>query len=436
MKPSRYNFIVPSDDKLLLYNSLSGAFYSLTGKNRGEVKELLKNGARLKNGSPLFQRLVEGKFLINDDLDEVKMVQAMYHASRHHDTFTLTVAPTMSCNLSCGYCYENKSPEMMEKHAQRQLASFFEKMLTATRQRNAQVDWYGGEPLLALRTITRLSAVFMRISEKHDCAYRSSIITNGTLLTPEAVRLLKKAGVDTYQVTIDGTREAHDSLRPFKNKEESSFKAIMGNLERIVGSIPLLVRMNVGRNNFADVLELLDEFAGRGWLDPKFQFYPHPAPIMPLTAACTGAGKSKLGDAEYFTFYTEFLSRLREHGIRLRGSGVYNFPSPRKYNCAAVSFHSYVVDPTGSLYKCGLTVGDTSKRVGTIFDPVDMENPNLVPWLGYDPLDYKECGQCKLLPACLGGCPYSRIYGNKVLERSECRFLRNNISDILRLHAS
>lgn len=55
-----------------------------------------------------------------------------------------------------------------------------------------EINWYGGEPLLALDMIEKLSERIGEITKDKKCDYKQTMITNGYLLNEEyAVRLKK-----------------------------------------------------------------------------------------------------------------------------------------------------------------------------------------------------------------------------------------------------
>ena len=108
MKVSKYNFIIPYDEKTsLVYNTLSNAFIKISNKNLCYLEK--NNSDVLKLENSVVQQLYKGRFLIEEDFDELAFLQYKYDSQKYNkDVMTLTIAPTLNCNFNCHYCFENK----------------------------------------------------------------------------------------------------------------------------------------------------------------------------------------------------------------------------------------------------------------------------------------------------------------------------------------
>lgn len=125
---------------------------------------------------------------------------------------------------------------------------------------------------------------------------------------------------------------------------------------------------------------------------------------------------------EFSSTETDFLQELI-----LRGFYVQLVPACNLSICGAVTLNSYVVDPTGDLYKCWDEIGMRERRVGSVMDGGISMNKNLLQWLSYEPRD-QECGSCFAFPVCLGGCPHHALedkskYCSTLRYNAEQRFL-------------
>ncbi len=113
---------------------------------------------------------------------------------------------TDRCNLQCTHCYrEAQRPELPLTELRRVFANFVE-LRRCLPQKRARVQIAGGEPLLS----PNLFAVLDMISAE---GMQSRILTNGTLIDANTAQEIKRCGCATVQISVDGTREAHDSLR-------------------------------------------------------------------------------------------------------------------------------------------------------------------------------------------------------------------------------
>jgi radical SAM protein with 4Fe4S-binding SPASM domain len=88
------------------------------------------------------------------------------------------------------------------------------------------IFWSGGEPLL------RIDDVCKCITYARSKGIASSLVTNGTLLTPENVERLKASGLPIVYVSFDGaTRESNDALRG-----EGTFDAAVQGMKNVKAS--------------------------------------------------------------------------------------------------------------------------------------------------------------------------------------------------------
>ena len=114
---------------------------------------------------------------------------------------------------------------------------------------NFSVTWYGGEPLLAMDVIERLSKEFIEICDKNEIYYSASIITNGYLLTPAIAKKLIDLKIEFMQITIDGSKETHDKRRILANGK-GTFDKIISNLKECSLNMPnTALRINTDKKN-------------------------------------------------------------------------------------------------------------------------------------------------------------------------------------------
>lgn len=113
---------------------------------------------------------------------------------------------THRCNLRCSHCYQEDyaadgDPEMLMDILE-QFRRFCE-----SRGDRGHINFTGGEPMLC-------PSLFPLMEKCEEYGIRFGLLTNGTLLTEEAVaRLASFSGLAFVQVSIDGTRKTHDAIR-------------------------------------------------------------------------------------------------------------------------------------------------------------------------------------------------------------------------------
>ncbi|WP_158306541.1 radical SAM protein [Rhodococcus opacus] len=109
---------------------------------------------------------------------------------------------TEQCNLACFYCHNEGQP----KGSAYLSDQLFDAAVSMSRQPEVEkVILSGGEPLLHPRVLELVEAVSPNVA-------RSSLITNGLLLTPSLARDLAFAGLSKIRLGVDSFRE--DKPRP------------------------------------------------------------------------------------------------------------------------------------------------------------------------------------------------------------------------------
>jgi uncharacterized protein len=234
-KQSRYNhFQSWRDGYYIAYNALSGAVALMTDENYATYQGML---GRLSGGESrewtekektLLEQLRYGRFVCDDDTDELESLRFAHNSNRYNPSLMgLTIAPTMACNMACEYCYEANKTGRMSSELIESIVAHVEN--NGPRIASLETCWYGGEPLLGLDIMEDLTESFLDLGKEHNFEYRSSVISNGYLMTPEVADRLREMKVLGVQVTIDGPERMHDRKRPLKNGK-GSFKRIVENI--------------------------------------------------------------------------------------------------------------------------------------------------------------------------------------------------------------
>ncbi len=140
--------------------------------------------------------------------------------------FTLQWHITDACNLRCKHCYQTTYDKDKE--------CSFEKLLEYFIQYKDLIDFFnqnsedtifpsltitGGEPF-----VHDYFWEFMEVLSCHKAYLPVTILTNGTLITPDYANKLKDLGIQKVQVSIDGDEQCHDKIRG----EGNFAKAIRG----------------------------------------------------------------------------------------------------------------------------------------------------------------------------------------------------------------
>ena len=270
------------------------------------------------------------------------------------------------------------------------------------------VTWFGGEPLLAIGIINKISREMISLCKKEKIEYTAYLVTNGTLLNKSILQQLIECKIKQIQVTIDGLKDIHDSRRIFKNKcKKSTFKTIIQGIRRAKGKIPIIIRMNIDETNKKCIFDLVRYLELEGIIDKDNLVTISLGHVYPWSqkASCI---------KDECIFFEEFaeLELGLENYTDQKNECCDVLIAPQGL-CKAIRIDSYLIDPNGSLFKCWAEFGQDNAdelSIGNIARGTNKHKDSERKWVNYDPIEImNECSSCVFFPLCLGGCPFIRM---------------------------
>jgi radical SAM protein with 4Fe4S-binding SPASM domain len=160
---------------------------------------------------------------------------------------------TERCNFRCKFCYQSDHP--VPDLSLDQLFLILDKFVELIKKWNlpqdrARLVLTGGEPLIRPDFFQFIERVY----ELSKGRFRWSLLSNGSLLDEEKVLKLKKFGISSYQVSMNGMRDKTDELMGRGNFDRIT-KAI--NL-LVAAKIPAVVSFTMTKKNIDEVPALVD----------------------------------------------------------------------------------------------------------------------------------------------------------------------------------
>ena len=141
------------------------------------------------------------------------------------------------CNLACRYCFAEEG----EYHGRRALMSYETGkaaldflIANSGSRRNLEVDFFGGEPLMNFEVVKQLVAYGREQEKLHDKHFRFTLTTNGVLLNDDIMEFANRE-MDNVVLSIDGRKEVHDHMRPFR-KGAGSYDLIVPKSQKFAKS--------------------------------------------------------------------------------------------------------------------------------------------------------------------------------------------------------
>jgi uncharacterized protein len=423
MKPSAYNFSTYMPDGTgVFFNFYTLNLLALDRSESEITHKILKNpnGCHKKRDNGNLYNLIARKgFIIGDQIDELELLkEENYKGLIDRRNLSLTILPSLACNFRCVYCYQKENTKKMNPEVQDAVVRLVKKKLQ--RNGSLSVSWYGGEPLLQMDIINRLSKRFIALCKNRGAEYSASIITNGYLLNTKNTDNLKDLGVSEAQVTIDGPPELHDKRRVLKGGQ-NTFKRIIENVRKASEKINIAVRMNVDETNKDHIKDVIEILVKEG-LEQRVGFYP--GQTYPYTEVCKDIDQTCLSNRDYSLLGLRTLMILAENGF----SYSYWIPSSRSNYCTADRVSSYVITPSGGIVNCWNETAKPDMEIGHLLKPkTERMERNAKTWRRNNSLEREECANCLLLPVCMGGCPYLfRLTG-----RSDCHKWKFHLKESL-----
>lgn len=207
-------------------------------KGREETIRLLSDRypeEELREAAKELEELIAAKKLFTEDIYENYIEEIVKAKKPVVKALCLHIAH--DCNLACRYCFAEEG----EYHGRRALMSYEvgKKALdfliaNSGSRRNLEVDFFGGEPLLNWQVVKDLVAYGREQEKLHDKKFRFTLTTNGVLLNEEVQEFVNRE-MSNVVLSVDGRKEVHDRMRPFRNGA-GSYDLIIPKFQRLAES--------------------------------------------------------------------------------------------------------------------------------------------------------------------------------------------------------
>lgn len=417
MHASCYNTLIAQAGEYLLYNSANGAFGIL---DSAALASLENPDAGDGN---LVTRLAKAGFLTDLPPEEERArVQAAFDGQRTDESvLDLVIAPTYACNFRCPYCYEqghNEIPGIMDAVIVEALCAFVADRWEKTRFSQLNVQWYGGDPSLALGCVEEISQRLIDFCDRCDIFYSALILSNCNLIDAAAVELFGRCRIGELFITVDGPEELHNRRRVAADGSNSFRKQIEAARLCLAAGIRVRANMNADKVNLARYPEiaayLRDElgvelttsmlcdyghfFGSQGFAKPAFDLFTH---------------------EEYAHLNHDAFVR---HGFSAQQIRALLMPVSRF--CRGQRDAYFVIDVAGDVYLCDGYMGERDKRSFNLLDGYDEADLHRIT---FDATRDAKCSICTILPLCQGNCIWER-------RKTEmpCHPLKYTLADYLR----
>ena len=336
----------------------------------------------------IFHRLIEGLFIIEDSFDEYQeIINLRRKEIEDCDLYQVIVNPTLDCNLSCWYCYENRIPKsMMENDTAEATQKHLEYHYNEKNYNTLKLSFFGGEPFVGFKIMKQIIVETNKFCQKKGVNLLLDFTTNGTLCTPTILEFLSNFRC-TFQITLDGNREQHNKIKYTKSRKFDTFAATTSNIRSIQSYIEnsfIAVRINYDKDTLRDFDSILSE-------------------LLPLDRRRTKIILKKIWQVKEDDISKEYLFMVMER--LFENEFIVDFYS-RGGVCFADRWNQAVINYDGRVFKCTTiskfdefnALGILDKSSGQI-----VWNPSKLQYLFSDTTPV-ECKTCCMFPSCGGPC--------------------------------
>ncbi len=314
------------------------------------------------------------------------------------------------CNLRCKYCFAGTGDfgtghrMTMSVETAKKAIDFV--VAKSGHRRNIEVDFFGGEPLMAMDTVKETVAYARSLEEKYNKNFRFTITTNGMLLNDENIAYINRE-MSNAVLSIDGRKEVNDDLRPTAGGQ-GSYDVIVPKFKKLIaerGDKEYHLRGTFTRfhKDFAEDVKALTEIGKYVSVEPVVGKESDPYAIQESDLEELKAEYERLAeylkdrrDVNFFHFNVD-LSQGPCVIKRLRGCGA---------GCEYVA-----ITPDGDIYPCHQFVGNEEYKLGSVYDGTFNKELSSQ-FAGLNIYTREECRNCWARFYCSGGCSASNLLVN------------------------
>lgn len=393
-----------------------------------EIEEAIQEVNELKDNEELFTEDTYKERIIDFKKRQTVVKALCLHIA--HD-----------CNLACRYCFAEEG----EYHGRRALMSYETGkqaldflIANSGSRRNLEVDFFGGEPLMNWDVVKQLVAYGREQEKLHDKHFRFTLTTNGVLLNDEIMEFANKE-MDNVVLSIDGRKEVHDRMRPFR-KGAGSYDLIVPKFQKFAESRhqdKYYVRGTYTHFNTdfsKDVLHLAD----LGFKQIS---------VEPVVAQPTDEYALKESDLPVlFDEYDRLAAEMVKRNKAGNGFNFFHFmidleggPCVYKRLSGCGSGTEYLaVTPWGDLYPCHQFVGEEDFLMGNVYEGIKKDEI-VKEFKACNVYSKEECKKCFARFYCSGGCSANSYNFNGTIDGTYeigCKLERKRVECALMVKAA
>lgn len=397
MKQSKYNCILQDNTGMVIYNAATDQLVALTPQLANIFNESKAAPEKIKaQHAELYDHLLQKGIFVCDDADETEAyIRKREEYERSSGEYTITINPTLACNMSCWYCYEShKNMSAMSADVKQSVLLLIDKLLADNKLKKLNLSFFGGEPLLYFdKVVVDIINHAKMQCKAFDAKLSIHFTTNAYLLTDNVLKQLEGLDV-SFQITIDGGKQVHDSVRKTKGGEPTYARIVEHIHQTLSRGFSVGVRFNYTAKSIPSFIDVVKDFS---------HLQQEQKQLVNFTFQ--RVWQDNEGDADQVGQQVEHIERAFEQaGLFVNNAKSYIVPY-----CYADGVNTAVVNYNGDLFKCTARDFAPKSKEGTLAaDGTLRWNERLRKRMsirhGSD-----TCLQCRIYPICHGGCSQMKL---------------------------
>ena len=397
MKQSKYNCILQDNTGMVIYNAATDQLVALTPQLANIFNEGKAAPEKIKaQHAELYDHLLQKGIFVCDDADETEAyIRKREEYERSSGEYTITINPTLACNMSCWYCYEShKNMPAMSADVKQSVLLLIDKLLADNKLKKLNLSFFGGEPLLYFdKVVVDIINHAKMQCKAFDAKLSIHFTTNAYLLTDNVLKHLEGLDV-SFQITLDGGKQVHDSVRKTKGGEPTYARIVEHIHQTLSRGFSVGVRFNYTAKSIPSFVDVVKDFSHL----PQEQ-------KQLVNFTFQRVWQDNEGDARQVEQQVEHIERAFEQaGLFVNNAKSYIVPY-----CYADGVNTAVVNYNGDLFKCTARDFAPKSKEGTLAaDGTLRWNERLRKRMsirhGSD-----TCLQCRIYPICHGGCSQMKL---------------------------
>lgn len=402
MKQSIYNYYTPYNEGVIFMNGITEATFWVSNEYANVFRQIIEDPDNFPEYADFINKLKNKGFILDNTVDEDEIIKFKYDSLRQPDEYRIMILPTYQCNLRCWYCVQDHINTKLDNETIKKIKELIlSRVIDNPDIKTLNITWFGGEPLLEYDTVHEITRYAYNLAKQKSLNFICSITTNGTLLTRERIKELFEIGVSYYQITIDGAKNDHDSVKHLGNK--SAFETTLDNIAYIAKRSQCILRFNYTKDTLKPEL-IISQINDRIPKEVRNNI------TLNLKAVWQTIG---INEADY-TQVLKMMDLAEDIGIipSLKPTGL----------CYVDQLHYDCVYPSGVVGKCENGIKDMKHGILKNNGYIDFSNADTFHYKSVYETTQSECKECKYLPFCWGPCSQKRYLQLKSSNILHCIF--------------